>query len=220
MGTHHTTATMATRVAKAAAVDWQRITSSLGLQKDTLQALRAFRKRHGDAKVAHQQVKDLKADVDFAHYKNVLKNQEVVSQLEQTWKGFKPADYDVNAQLKAIDAFQGKAVEGATKAAQKVEQELGNLDATLKDIESARPFDQLTTGDVARARPSSPRQSRRWSRTANGPYQDTTRSTAHSPPSSLFFCRCVVFLRFRLCLRRWSSMQTQTSPNQSINCAH
>merc|ERR1712230_347560 len=73
--------------------------------------------------------------------------------LEQTWKGFKPADYDVNAQLKAIEAFQGKAVEGATKAAQKVEQELGNLDATLKDIESARPFDQLTTGDVARARP-------------------------------------------------------------------
>merc|ERR1711939_485597 len=147
MGTHSqthtwdTTATMATRVAKAAAVDWQRITSSLGLQKDTLQALQAFRKRHGDAKVAHQQVKDLKADVDFAHYKNVLKNQEVVSQLEQTWKGFKPADYDVNAQLKA------------TKAAQKVEQELGNLDATLKDIESARPFDQLTTGDVAKARP-------------------------------------------------------------------
>merc|ERR1711879_777430 len=112
--THHTTAIMATRVAKAAAVDWQRITSSLGLQKDTLQALQAFRKRHGDAKVAHQQVKDLKADVDFAHYKNVLKNQEVVSQLEQ---------------------------------------ELGNLDATLKDIESARPFDQLTTGDVAKARP-------------------------------------------------------------------
>merc|ERR1711939_1290683 len=119
--THHTTAIMATRVAKAAAVDWQRITSSLGLQKDTLQALQAFRKRHGDAKVAHQQVKDLKADVDFAHYKNVLKNQEVVSQLEQTWKGFKPADYDVNAQL--------------------------------KDIEAARPFDQLTTGDVAKARP-------------------------------------------------------------------
>merc|ERR1711939_490008 len=103
----HTTAIMATRVAKAAAVDWQRITSSLGLQKDTLQALQAFRKRHGDAKVAHQQVKDLKADVDFAHYKNVLKNQEVVSRLEQTWKGSKPADYDVNAQLK-------------------VEQELGN----------------------------------------------------------------------------------------------
>ena len=50
--------------------------------------------------------------VDFAHYKNVLKNQQVVSDLEQTWKSFKPADYDVNAQLKAIEAFQGKAVSG------------------------------------------------------------------------------------------------------------
>jgi hypothetical protein len=48
--------------------------------------------------------------VDFAHYKNVLKNQEIVSELEKTFTNFKPVDYDVNAQLKAIDSFQGKAV--------------------------------------------------------------------------------------------------------------
>ena len=102
--------------------------------------------------------------VDFAHYKNVLKNQEIVSELEKTFTNFKPVDYDVNAQLKAIDSFQGKAVrwhvaenasaklmvewkrqvESAKKAATKIDSELNNLQATLKDIESARPFEDLT----------------------------------------------------------------------------
>lgn len=40
--------------------------------------------------------------------------------------------------------LQPNQVESASQAAQKVETELGNLQATLKDIESARPFDQLT----------------------------------------------------------------------------
>ena len=48
--------------------------------------------------------------VDFAHYKNIVKNQKIVSELEQSFKSFKPVDYDVGAQLKAIDAFQEKAV--------------------------------------------------------------------------------------------------------------
>jgi hypothetical protein len=41
----------------------------------------------------------------------------------------------------------------AEQAAKKVDQELQSLGATLKDIESARPFEDLTTTDVARARP-------------------------------------------------------------------
>jgi len=48
--------------------------------------------------------------IDFAHYKNIIKNQKVVSELESAFKSFKPVDYDVAAQLKAIDAFQEKAV--------------------------------------------------------------------------------------------------------------
>jgi len=48
--------------------------------------------------------------VDFAHYRSVLKNQKVVDELENTFKSFKPVDYDVSAQLKAIDQFQAKAV--------------------------------------------------------------------------------------------------------------
>ncbi|KAL7008867.1 ATP synthase d subunit [Cystobasidiomycetes sp. EMM_F5] len=135
------------------ALDWGRVTSNLGLQKETLAALNAFRKRHADAAMANQQVKELKADVDFAHYKQVLKNQSVVSELEKTFTSFKPVDYDVQAQIKAIGQFQERAVDGAKKAAQKVDQQLSALNATLKDIESARPVEDLTTADVARARP-------------------------------------------------------------------
>ncbi|KAK9896007.1 mitochondrial ATP synthase [Cystobasidium minutum MCA 4210] len=139
--------------AGAIALDWTRVYSSLGLQKETINALQAFRKRNADAKAAHAQVKDQKTDVDFAHYKNIIKNQKIVSELEQSFKSFKPVDYDVAAQLKAIDAFQEKAVTSAQQAAKKVDQELQALQSTLKDIESARPFEDLTTADVARARP-------------------------------------------------------------------
>ena len=44
-------------------------------------------------------------------------------------------------------------VVSAQQAVKKVDQELQALESTLKDIESARPFEDLTTADVARARP-------------------------------------------------------------------
>lgn len=84
----------------------------------------------------------------------MLKNQKVVDDLESTFKNFKPVDYDVGATLKAIDQFQDKAVDSARKAATKVDQELSALEKTLKDIEDARPIEDLTTGDVAKARPA------------------------------------------------------------------
>ena len=90
-------------------------------------------------------------------------------------------------------------VESAKKAAAKIDSELTNLQATLKDIESARPFEDLTvrlkmhtcgvcaeTSIVNRPQtsprpvPNSQRLSRRWSRTANGPPQATRRSSGIS----------------------------------------
>lgn len=52
-----------------------------------------------------------------------------------------------------LSVFGTKQVTSAQQAAKKVDQELQALQATLKDIESARPFDELTTSDVAKARP-------------------------------------------------------------------
>jgi F-type H+-transporting ATPase subunit d len=43
----------------------------------------------------------------------VLRNQSVVDEAEKLLTGFKPVTYDVNAHVKAIEAFEAKAVRGA-----------------------------------------------------------------------------------------------------------
>ncbi len=96
----------------AAAIDFSRL-SKLGLARQTQQALAAFRKRAADAQVQAATLKDAKVDVDFAHYRAVLKNKSIVEEGEKLVKGFKPVTYDVEAQLKAISAFEGKAVSRA-----------------------------------------------------------------------------------------------------------
>lgn len=48
--------------------------------------------------------------VDFAHYRSVLKNKAIVDEAEKILKDFKPVTYDVGAHLKAIEAFEVKAV--------------------------------------------------------------------------------------------------------------
>lgn len=95
--------------ARAAAVDLAKI-SNLGLGKNTLAQISAFRKRADDAKRQLAQLKQQKTDVDFAHYNKVLRNKDVVSQAQKILSEFKPVTYDVQAQLKAIDAFESKAV--------------------------------------------------------------------------------------------------------------
>ena len=82
--------------------------------------------------------------IDFEHYRKVLKNQTVIDEIEQHFKAFKPATYDVTRQLKAIEAFEAQAVKGAEDTKGKVEIELMNLDKTLHNIETARPFEDLT----------------------------------------------------------------------------
>lgn len=82
--------------------------------------------------------------VDFAHYRSVLKNQAVIDEIEKRFSAFQPAKYDVARQLKAIEAFEVEAVKNAVATKEKVDLELKDLEATLKNIETARPFDELT----------------------------------------------------------------------------
>lgn len=74
----------------------------------------------------------------------MLKNQAIVDEIEQHFKNFKPVTYDVNRQLKAIEAFEAQAVKNAEETKGKVEMELESLSQTLDNIESARPFEDLT----------------------------------------------------------------------------
>merc|ERR1712080_778904 len=96
----------------AASVEWSRISSKLGLSKQALGELGAFRQRAAAARAANAAVKEQKTTVDFEHYRQVLKNKDIVAEGEKLFKSFK-----------AVDAFEAKAFSSAKEAASKVESE-------------------------------------------------------------------------------------------------
>ncbi|KAI9760605.1 MAG: ATP synthase d subunit [Chaenotheca gracillima] len=144
---------MATGRSAALKIDWSKITSSLGLRGQTATALQAFKKRNEDARRKLTLLQEAPQNVDFAYYRQTLKNTAVVDEIENHFKSFKPATYDVNRQLKAIEAFEQQALTNAQETKGKVDAELADLEKTLKNIEDARPFEDLTVDDVAAARP-------------------------------------------------------------------
>lgn len=91
-----------------------------------------------------QQLSEQPSTVDFSHYRSVLKNQAIVDQIEKEFNAFKPATYDVNRQIKSIEAFEAQAVKSAEDTKGAVDAELRDLEKTLKNIEEARPFEDLT----------------------------------------------------------------------------
>ncbi|KEZ39220.1 hypothetical protein SAPIO_CDS9885 [Scedosporium apiospermum] len=144
---------MAARSA-ALKLDWAKVTTSLGLRGQTVTSLHAFKKRNEDARRKLQALQEQATEVDFAQYRAVLKNQAVVDEIEKRFKAFKPATYDVTRQIKAIEAFEVEAVKNAEATKDKVTMELQDLEKTLKNIETARPFEDLTVDEVAAAEPS------------------------------------------------------------------
>ncbi|KAI8826559.1 uncharacterized protein EV422DRAFT_490627 [Fimicolochytrium jonesii] len=142
-------ATPATR--QAVKVDW----ATLGqkLKPDTLAAVNAFRRRHIELTKTVADLKDHATVIDFNHYRSVLKNSKVVDDAERAFTSFKPATYDLREQIRALDAQQQKAVAAAQKTQQKVKGEVDELKVLLTNIETARPVDQLTVDDVAKAYP-------------------------------------------------------------------
>ncbi|EEQ30288.1 ATP synthase D chain [Microsporum canis CBS 113480] len=144
---------MAATRSAALKLDWAKVAQSLGLRGQTAASLQAFKKRNDDARRKVQVLSETPQTVDFAHYRKVLKNQAIVDEIEQHFKNFKPVTYDVNRQLKAIEAFEAQAVKNAEETKGKVEMELESLSQTLDNIESARPFEDLTVDDVAAAAP-------------------------------------------------------------------
>ena len=132
-------------VAKQAArkVDFNKLVNGLGLTGTTASSLTAFKKRHDEAKKEFIDLSSQSTDIDFNHYRSILKNSKVVDEIEKAVSGFKPVTIDVSKNLKNIEIF--KLTEKS------VLEEISVLQKTLKEIESARPFDQLTVDDVAAA---------------------------------------------------------------------
>lgn len=116
--------------------------------------LQAFKKRNDDIRRKVQLLSEQPTAVDFAQYRSVLKNQAIVDEIEKRFNAFQPATYDLGRQLKAIEAFEVEAVKNAEATKDKVDLELQDLQKTLKNIEEARPFEELTVDEVAAAEPS------------------------------------------------------------------
>jgi len=125
-------------------IDWAKLTSSLGLRGQTAASLQAFKKRNDDARRKVQMLSEQPQTVDFDYYRRVLKNKAIVDEIENAFKNFKPATYDLNRQLKAIEAFEAQAIKNAEETKGKVDKELDSLKKTLENIETARPFEDLT----------------------------------------------------------------------------
>lgn len=144
----------AASVAKSAVkLDWAKVTSTLKLAGNTASSLQAFKKRHDNAQKKVYELSKQDTEIDFAYYRSVLKNQDVVNEIEKAYKAFKPVTYDVNKQIKTIETFEAKALENAKETEQKVDTELAELQKTLDNIENARPFEELTIADLHQARP-------------------------------------------------------------------
>jgi F-type H+-transporting ATPase subunit d len=107
-------------------------------------SLQAFKKRSEDARRRVQMLSEQPSKVDFSYYRSILKNQAIVDEIENHFKTFKPATYDVGRQIKAIEAFEQQAIKNAEETKGRVDMELKDLDKTLKNIEEARPFEDLT----------------------------------------------------------------------------
>ena len=67
-----------------------------------------------------------------------------MDEIEGAVKGFKPATYDLARQVKAIEAFEAQAIKSAEETKGKVDEQLKDLERTLKNIEDTRSIDELT----------------------------------------------------------------------------
>lgn len=139
--------------AAANKLDWAKVISSLRLTGKTAAQLSAFKKRNDEARRQLFELEQQSAAVDFAHYRSVLSNREVVDKIEQYVKAYKPVTVDTAKQLGAIESFEQLAMENAKETEKIVADELKALKETLSNIESARPFDQLTVDELVKAKP-------------------------------------------------------------------
>jgi len=130
-------------------IDWANLGQKLGLRGSTANALATFKKRNDDARRRVQLLSEQPTSVDFSHYRSILRNTAIVDDIEKQFGGLQIKKYDVSRQIKAIEAFEAQAVKSAEETKTKVDAELQDLEKTLKNIETARPFEDLTVVCIA-----------------------------------------------------------------------
>ncbi|KAJ1926625.1 ATP synthase d subunit [Tieghemiomyces parasiticus] len=137
----------------ATKINWAKLNTALQLKQETSAGLLAFRKRYDETQRQLNVLKEQKTEVDFAAYRSVLKNKAVVDKLQAALAAQKLVAYDLKGQTKVIEAFEAKAVQKAQATASQVEANLTDLRDALKNIDSARPVEQLTVDDLPKIFP-------------------------------------------------------------------
>ncbi|KAJ3129562.1 ATP synthase d subunit [Nowakowskiella sp. JEL0407] len=135
----------------ASQINWSALSAKL--KPDTVLALTNFHRRHQELSKQILELKEQKTSIDFAHYKSILSNKAIVDEAEKALSSFKPASYDLTEQIRIIEEQEVKAVAAAEKTAKKINVEMTELNDLLKNIETARPIEQVTVEDVALAIP-------------------------------------------------------------------
>ncbi|OMJ09280.1 ATP synthase subunit d, mitochondrial [Smittium culicis] len=134
-------------------VDWPKISSVLSKRPEVSKSLMAFNKKYQEIDRELSSLREQKLDLDFAHYRKVLKNQQIVSELEAKYKAYKVEKLDTAASLAVLAEFENNAVSAANNYAAELETKLSGLNETIANIVSARPVEDLTTADIVEARP-------------------------------------------------------------------
>lgn len=134
-------------------INWATLIPQLGLTGKTATSLAAFKKRNDEAKANLYDLKHQSVKVDYDSYRSKLHNAQIVDRIQSDVSSFKASKPDLDKQLNLISAFEAKAVENAKETESLVLKELTELEKTLQNIETARPFDELTVDDVVKARP-------------------------------------------------------------------
>ncbi|KAJ1730882.1 ATP synthase d subunit [Coemansia biformis] len=134
-------------------INWPVVSSVLSKHTEITKSLGAFRKSYEEAERQLTQLKEADRPIDFEHYRHALKNTEIVDRLEKIAKAQKVTKVDLAEQLKAIAAFEAKAVASAELYVKETEANLADLSDTVRNIEQARPITQLTVDDVVKAKP-------------------------------------------------------------------
>ncbi|KAI8906924.1 hypothetical protein EDD86DRAFT_192668 [Gorgonomyces haynaldii] len=132
-------------------IDWGALGTKL--KPDTLAQISVFRRRHQELTKLVGELREQNKSIDFAFYESKLQNKKVVSEAKKTFEQFKPAAFDLQQQLKVIQEHEQQAVQLAKQTEQKIQVELKELQELLVNIEQARPVDELTVDDVAKAYP-------------------------------------------------------------------
>ncbi|OLY83120.1 ATP synthase subunit d, mitochondrial [Smittium mucronatum] len=134
-------------------VDWPKVSSVLSKRPEITKSLMSLNKKYQDVDRELSALREQKLDIDFNHYRGILKNKQIVTEMESKLKNYKITSLDTAPALALLAEFEKNATASATEYASELTVKLSGLKETVDNINNARPVEDMTTADVVEARP-------------------------------------------------------------------